>query len=423
MEESIDKESRDLKPFLSLKEMAQYLGMGYKAVWRLVLSGELPASKVGGIYRIRRNDAEAFLEQRKVARKVPERQLDNLDEKPFAGLYLGRAGINCSRCLRLIKTPEMVGGECQHPGCDAILCRSCWASENDRYCLEHKPSANIKLSEAQRRLNLGEISVIVTADQAYMREREFISRFDQHLGHHKSIRSPVDGSKIRVSSWESIHEECADGDKVTMRSDKHKVPAKTYPLNCWSVYHVGRQKGRGGFVIAAYAYSHLNTFDEDGFDTEPASRGELSWLLQNLLQQARDNHCLYIVGIGSPTGWDKDALKSISGETDERGFSDLNLAPCLVDLQQNKVIFNPHDVRLKDFIHMYSGQTDEEALAKAVQLVREKLAEKDPITLKETAQTTGMDKDIIRKAFLQLEAGGDFTVVDMGKTDMAISRH
>ncbi len=395
--------------------MAQYLGMGYKAVWRLVLSGELPASKIGGVYRIKRQDAEAFLEQRKTTRKAQAGRPDVSERVSGTSIYPVGTGINCARCLKLIKTPEMVGGECEDASCDAVLCRSCWASEDDRYCLDHKPSPDARFAEAQRRFNAGELTCIVTADQAYMREWDFISRFDQHLTHHKSIRSPVDGSKIRVSSWEGFHQEFSE-------SDKEKDSAKTYPQNRWSVYHVGRQKGKGGFVIAAYVYSHLSAFHEDGFDTEPVTRGELSWLLQNLLQQARDSHCLYIVGIGSPTGWDKEARESISGEADVRGFSDLNLAPCLVDLQENQVVYNVHDARLKDFIHMYSGATDEEALAKAVQLIKEKLKERDPITLKEIARATSLDKDIIRKAFREMESDDAYTVVQIDKTDMAISK-
>ena len=49
-------------PFLSIQEAADYLGVDYKTVYRLVRAGKLPAGKFGGMYRIRRDDLEAYFQ-------------------------------------------------------------------------------------------------------------------------------------------------------------------------------------------------------------------------------------------------------------------------------------------------------------------------------------------------------------------------
>ncbi len=427
MTEKKSVETNELKPLLSLKEMAQYLGMGYKAVWRLVLAGELPASKIGGVYRIKRDDAERFFEQQKV--KTVARDIsvpaDDRDAASQTETVSERAATTCARCLRIIKTAEMVGGECEDPSCESLLCRMCWASESDRFCLEHKPSPETKLAEARRRLKAGEITVVVTSDQAYLREVKFINRFDQKVKGISSIRSPVDGSKISVSSWGDIHQTHSDHMEPSSSSAARRGSGETFPRNLWSSYHLSKRgkKGNGGFVLAATVFSHLHKYSEYGFDTQPVSRSELAWLLQGLVIQARVSHCLYVVCIASPTGWEQEARESISGGENERSFSDLNLVPCLFDLQTNQLIHNTHDTRLKSIVPFFRGDFDEEVIDKAIAFINDKLAEKDPLLLKDIVKEMSVSKDQVEEAFKMLEAGGDFTVVKVDKLGLAISRH
>lgn len=43
---------RDEKQFYSIKEVAEILDMHYTTIWRLIQRKEIPASKVGKIWRI-----------------------------------------------------------------------------------------------------------------------------------------------------------------------------------------------------------------------------------------------------------------------------------------------------------------------------------------------------------------------------------
>jgi excisionase family DNA binding protein len=53
---------------LTLEEAAEFLGVDYKTVYRLVVSGQLSAGKIGRVYRIAPADLKAFFKSTKVNR-------------------------------------------------------------------------------------------------------------------------------------------------------------------------------------------------------------------------------------------------------------------------------------------------------------------------------------------------------------------
>lgn len=50
---------------LTLKEVAEYLKLAEKTAYRLAAEGKLPGFKVGGSWRFRREDIEAWIEKQK----------------------------------------------------------------------------------------------------------------------------------------------------------------------------------------------------------------------------------------------------------------------------------------------------------------------------------------------------------------------
>ena len=51
---------------LTLKEVAAYLKLAEKTAYRLASEGKLPGFKVGGSWRFKREDLEAWIETQKV---------------------------------------------------------------------------------------------------------------------------------------------------------------------------------------------------------------------------------------------------------------------------------------------------------------------------------------------------------------------
>lgn len=50
---------------LTLKEVAAYLKLAEKTAYRLASEGKLPGFKVGGSWRFKREDLEAWIEEKK----------------------------------------------------------------------------------------------------------------------------------------------------------------------------------------------------------------------------------------------------------------------------------------------------------------------------------------------------------------------
>lgn len=50
---------------LTLKEVAAYLKLAEKTAYRLASEGKLPCFKVGGSWRFKREDLEAWIEEQK----------------------------------------------------------------------------------------------------------------------------------------------------------------------------------------------------------------------------------------------------------------------------------------------------------------------------------------------------------------------
>jgi excisionase family DNA binding protein len=71
-------------PFLTLGEVLRYLRVNARTVYRLIGTGELPASRIGRQWRIRRSDFEQWLEAQRVGSPVAVRQDDRRHEGPRA---------------------------------------------------------------------------------------------------------------------------------------------------------------------------------------------------------------------------------------------------------------------------------------------------------------------------------------------------
>jgi excisionase family DNA binding protein len=65
---------------MTVRDVALYLNVDEKTVYRLPQKGDLPGFKVAGTWRFKRDDIDAWIEQRK-ARPADERKEAGDDEK------------------------------------------------------------------------------------------------------------------------------------------------------------------------------------------------------------------------------------------------------------------------------------------------------------------------------------------------------
>ena len=103
------------KEFLSLEEVADLLGVTYQLIYRLVRGGEMPAVRLGKLYRVSRKDLDAYLEKSKRAAE----------------------GGTCSVCGTAYRSAGSLKHVCEADGCEARICFDCWMRCNVRKCPEH----------------------------------------------------------------------------------------------------------------------------------------------------------------------------------------------------------------------------------------------------------------------------------------------
>ena len=101
--------------FLSIEEAAERLSVDYKTIYRLVRSGEVPAAKIGRVYRIKGSDLDEFFERSKIVQQ----------------------GVRCSACGDAILSVLGIAARCEE--CDAPLCTKCVKFEGRSLCKEHAP--------------------------------------------------------------------------------------------------------------------------------------------------------------------------------------------------------------------------------------------------------------------------------------------
>lgn len=53
-------------PLLTTKEVMRFLSVSRTTLWRMVKDGELPAFRIGGDLRYKREDIDAYLERNKI---------------------------------------------------------------------------------------------------------------------------------------------------------------------------------------------------------------------------------------------------------------------------------------------------------------------------------------------------------------------
>lgn len=102
--------------YMSLEEVADMLGVTYQLIYRLVRSGEMPAVRLGKLYRVSRADLDLYLERSKNA----------------------ATGGTCSVCGTFYKSRESLTQTCTEDGCDAPICFDCWTRLGVRKCAKHQ---------------------------------------------------------------------------------------------------------------------------------------------------------------------------------------------------------------------------------------------------------------------------------------------
>lgn len=398
-----------MKPFLSIKEASEYLGLEYKTVYRLVRAGEIPAARLGGVYRIKLADLENYFEQQK--QRVASRNGEKADA-------LSVSVLRCGHCLRVIRDAAQFAGKCQAPDCVERLCDVCWREEGARFCAQHEPTRAEWTRRALDDYAQGLIPKPITAEHARQAELNYLSRFDRKVREQATFRLPQSDKTVRPKDWDAVNTRRDQIEQVKQwirPFDLEEVDLTQMPVNASSTYAIAEAAGKQpGLHLTAQCYAHLETLLRRGVDFEPVELAELLDLLQAAMQNAEQANVYLVCAYASPTGWSAAARDYIGGKERSKIFSHRLVMPILVDLAEDRVYRDPLDTRLADFEYLFSPRLRQEQIEDArAYLERALVEERRSLAAKDVAQTLTLPVEVVVEAFTRLAKDERFKIIEM----------
>ena len=115
-----------MQKLLSIEDVAEILGLEYKTVYRLVKSGEIPAARIGRVFRVDQADFEAYFEQQK----------QKLQQETTGKKMVAQQELRCASCGARIVSELGIAGRCL--ACQAALCAECFGINKVKYCKAHQ---------------------------------------------------------------------------------------------------------------------------------------------------------------------------------------------------------------------------------------------------------------------------------------------
>ena len=406
-----DKTNPDI---LKIDDAARYLGVTRRWVYRRIWSGDLPASKVGGLYFLRRQDIEGLLDQGRLAGVSQE----NADP----GLEI----LKCAYCFRLISSDALSAEPCQAEDCDKLICTRCWA-EGQRYCLRHIPERESLWQAAMQKFRQGDFPVLVKANLARLREVNLIQRFQTRLGSINTLRHPLTDEVLTIQNWETLREESDERSEIMRMLDKMVLESDwtaQIPLNTCLRYKVPADNRQKPFPVAVVAQvlSRSKTILQLGYDNQPLGPDELTPVLVKLGEQAQRDQVFTLIMLAATTGWNAEARTLVRGESTGTAFSHRWLLVYLNDLENRDLIYNRSDSRARGYADLFLSILPGEDVDEVINAIEKEMGMYDSMTLPQALQTLSYSQSSIEKAFAQMAANGRFALTEIQGIGQAIVR-
>lgn len=410
---------RSSADYLKIEEVAQILRVSTRTVYRRIWSGDLPASKVGGLYYVRRADLNALLE--------PGQALPSLE--PAAA---PSAMLKCGACFRLITSEAQVGATCKAPGCERLICSQC-LSEGIDECDQHRPSRQQRVQQAEQRLQRGELPLLLTASSARLRELNFLNRLHDRLARLASLVHPVTQEVLNITDWDAILTQGDERAEVMRLAGKvflDTVTLSQAPLNASLHFRIPPHKNQKGLPleILIQSLSHIAVMQREGFDSQAFSKDELAAWLVRLSKEAQDNQVMMMVVLAATTGWQDEARRVIQGAAGGRpggeiAFMHRHLLLYLFDLENGDLIYNLQDDRARQYAELFAPLLPAEELREVSAAIETQLGNYDSLALNYAAETMPYSRELLKRAFERMAGFGEYKLVEIPEDGLTLVRN
>lgn len=295
--------------------------------------------------------------------------------------------------------------------------------ENEKLSLKlQKVEIDEKIDAIKKAVEGGDLSNrFVPKDLAKLYEMDHIGRFDMKM--HElplSVTNPINGKTYKVKSWDGSYSKIDDKNKIydIFKNDMTVSEVETQvPLNVRSRYEIGERrfilfgKKEPKTIIESMVFNHWKDYAKNGFDTRPVILSELNSILVRVINNAEKGKYFHVISIASPTGWDERIKTYIKSEDFNKNYVSRYISICLVDNETGELIYNDADERIKDYIHLFEPEFDNERVLKCKEHIKKEHEYDDHTVLEDIIEETGFEIHIVKKAFYELESEGYAKVI------------
>jgi predicted nucleic acid-binding Zn-ribbon protein len=171
---------------------------------------------------------------------------------------------------------------------------------------------------------------LIRADEAAMLELIFIEKLRGRLRDLPIIINTPWGD-VNISKWGS--------EEVLYEEEIHEA---ILPKNSSIIFRYRSKRflglGEEKVVEVRGIYlSHIDVLRKKGFDSQPASLSDLLKVLKKVTEEGGSAKKFLMIGVASPTGWEEDVMKYVSGKNFTLVFGDVVVI--LIDLLENRAIY------------------------------------------------------------------------------------
>lgn len=413
----MDNDKKGTSEYMKVGEAARFLGVNRRTVYRRIWNGDLPASKVGGLYYIRRADLEAMLTPTKFA-GVAKTQDEAAPQEADTTL-------KCGSCFRLLESDAQIADLCTQEGCESLICATCWEAD-ERYCTNHQLDSEAKWQQVLQRHQAGELPVLVRDRNARLQEINFLNRIQARVEQMSTLIHPLSNQVLTINSnWDEYFEQGDDRAQVMRLLGRMMLDAETttrLPLNAWLQWTIPPAKHQpdSALRIHVQVLSHQLEILRDGFDTQPFGEDELTPYLLKITQEAQESHTPVLVVLAATTGWDDTARRVILGDVPGTAFAHRQLLIYLFDLQSRELIYNPRDDRLRGYAELFAPLLPSEELKEVSTAIEKEMLNYDSLTLQHAIEILPFARQIIQQAFEKLAASREYVLTDIPELGPAI---
>jgi hypothetical protein len=252
--------------------------------------------------------------------------------------------------------------------------------------------------------NISESSIAISNTEARIMEVNFIGRFEMKMNTvPRKFFDPIRKGEINVyKTSDYIIESSEEINSLNVNPKELHL----YPHNTEVTYIIRKRrllKDDLSIIIKAKFLSHIENYVKKLADDKTISLADVLEYLDKSIDAARQGKVLHVIGIASPTGFDKKVKEYISSDDFKKNFTDYYLSVCLIDLLSGELIYNKLDNRINSYIDIFEPELETEKIFKAKDLIKRELMKSGHVTLSSVVREYNLAELIAKKAFYELQ--------------------